>query len=354
MLETWRHTISNPLQLGGIETSILDNGAGRGTRIAWINTGTGLRFKLVPDRAMDIADAFFNQHSLAWLSHLGITAPQPGLYRGIDWIKTFSGGLLVTCGLDHIGGPEQDAYGERGLHGSVSNMPASIVSVVQPDIRNGNLDMSITGIIKQTQPLGQQFELKRTIAATLGKAQIRIHDEVTNCGNTPVPHMLLYHFNLGWPLADEGSTILWQGKWTARETGATNKIFTPANNFHTCTAPLDDHCGGGEEAVFIDVDADPAGICICGLHNAALGLALTLKFQKKQLPWLTNWQHFGKGEYVTGLEPGTHPPIGQAAARAAQQLLFLEPGETKQYDLELDILYDAASIRQFTDAFQQQ
>lgn len=56
--QPWYNKISNPAQLGGIETAILDNGTGRGTRIAWINTGTGLRYKVVIDRAMDIADAF--------------------------------------------------------------------------------------------------------------------------------------------------------------------------------------------------------------------------------------------------------------------------------------------------------
>jgi hypothetical protein len=351
MLAPWHHKISNPLQLGGIETSVLDNGSGKGTRIAWINTGTGLRYKLVLDRAMDIADAFYNQHSLAWISHGGVSAPQPMSHKGIDWIKTFGGGLLVTCGLDHTGGPEQDASGDRGLHGSISNMPADIESILQPNWRNGNLSMSITGIIKQTQALGTRFELKRTISGELGKAHIHIHDEVTNCGNTPVPHMLLYHFNLGWPLVDEGSSILWQGKWESRETGTSNKIFRQGNNFHTCTAPLDDHSGGGEEVAFIDIDADNSGACICGLHNATLGLALTLKFQKKQLPWLTNWQHFGKGEYVTGLEPGTNPPFGQAAARAAQQLLLMEPGETKKYDVAVTVLNDAETIQQFVDQF---
>jgi hypothetical protein len=271
--------------------------------------------------------------------------------KGIDWIKTFGGGLLVTCGLDHIGGPEKDAYGERGLHGSISNMPATVEAIVQPDFRNGNLQMSITGLIKQSQPLGNQFELKRTISSELGKAHIQIHDEVTNCGNTAIPHMLLYHFNLGWPLVNEDSSILWEGKWKPRETGPANNIFKEGNNFHTCKAPLDAHNGGGEEAVFIDVEADASGSCFCGMHNAKLGLALSLKFQKRQLPWLTNWQHFGKGEYVTGLEPGTHPPIGQAAARASQQLLMLAPGETKIYDVELEVLNEQHSILQFLDRF---
>ncbi len=73
LAQPWLNKISNPAQIGGIEISVLDNGAGRGTRIAWINTGTGLRYKVVIDRAMDIADAFYNQHSLTWLSHGGIT-----------------------------------------------------------------------------------------------------------------------------------------------------------------------------------------------------------------------------------------------------------------------------------------
>src|SRR5689334_20409949 len=120
----WKNKISNVKQIGGIETSIIDNGAGRGTRIAWINTGAGLRFKVVIDRAMDIAEAFYNEHSLAWISHPGIVFPQPYSNKGIDWLATFGGGLLTTCGLSHIGGPESDEYGERGLHGKISNVAA--------------------------------------------------------------------------------------------------------------------------------------------------------------------------------------------------------------------------------------
>src|SRR4026207_747516 len=94
--------ISNAAQLGGIETSVLDNGASRGTRIAWINTGTGLRYKVVIDRAMDIADTFYNEHSVAWLSHAGVAAPQPFANNGLGWLRTFFGGLLTTCGLSHV------------------------------------------------------------------------------------------------------------------------------------------------------------------------------------------------------------------------------------------------------------
>lgn len=346
MHQGWSNKISNTAQLGGIETSVLDNGAASGTRIAWFNTGSGLRFKVVIDRAMDIGDTLYNQHSLAWLSHAGITKPEPFSNQGLDWLKTFGGGLFTTCGLSHVGGPEADEYGERGLHGPISNLKAEVESIIQPDPIAGKMEMSITGRMKETQVLGPSLELKRTISATIGQATIRIHDEVLNKGNTPAPHMLLYHFNFGWPLVDEGADIIWKGDWEPRE-GNSNKIFREDNNFYKCQAPLEEHNGTGEEAAFIDIVSDKAGWSICGIHNPAIGLAISLKFQKAQLPWLTNWQHWGKGEYVTGLEPGTNPPIGQAKAREKNELIFIQPGEMRSYELQIDVLSDEESIKSF-------
>jgi hypothetical protein len=348
--KNWQDKISNHAQLGGIETSVLDNGLGRGTRIAWINTGTGLRYKVVIDRAMDIADAFYNQHSLVWLSHGGIISPDRFSDKGIDWIRNFGGGLLTTCGLSHVGAPEKDENGERGLHGLISNTPAEIVSIVQPDPMNGNMEMSITGIIKQTQIFGPILELKRTISSTLGQATIKIHDEVLNRGNTPAPHMLLYHCNLGWPLVDEGANILWEGAWQPRE-GDDAVIFKEGMDFRKCAPPLESHSGGGEEAAFIDIKADSLGLCTCGIHNPELSLALAFRFQKKQLPWLTNWQHWGKGEYVMGLEPCTNPPIGQAKTREQGDLIYLAPGKSRRYDLEIEVLNDKVDIHEFLKNF---
>ena len=59
----WNNKVCNIAQVGGIETSVLDDGLGRGVRIAWVNTGTGLRYKVVIDRGLDIADAFYNDHT---------------------------------------------------------------------------------------------------------------------------------------------------------------------------------------------------------------------------------------------------------------------------------------------------
>ncbi|UCF15010.1 MAG: aldose 1-epimerase family protein [Phycisphaerales bacterium] len=346
----WRDKVGNHMQIGGIETSVLDNGPAKGTRIAWVNTGSSLRYRVIIDRGLDIADAFCNQHSLAWISHGGVIAPKPDAGRGLEWLYSFAGGLLTTCGLTHVGGPETDEYGQRGLHGRVSNLPAMVESIVQPDLAAGKLQMGITAVVKESRVFGPNLELRRTISSTLGESTIRIHDIVTNCGNTPAPHMLLYHCNFGWPLVDEGTDIVCKGNWASRGLAMDDAVFNDRRNFKKCSRPLDSHRAGGEGCAFIEVSADKKGMCTVGLHNRRLGLALVMRYKKRQLPWLSNWQHWGPGEYVTALEPGTNPPIGQAAARKQKKLIHIAPGKSRTYDLEMTVLTDRMRIAGFLKA----
>lgn len=346
-ISSWKDKVSNHSQVGGIETSILDDSKGRNTRIAWINTGSGLRYKVVIDRGMDIVDAFYNQHSLAWISHGGVMAPQEYAHQGFEWLKSFSGGLMTTCGLTHIGGPEEDEYGTRGLHDQVSNIPASLESIVQPNLHTGAHEISLSGSMKQTQVFGHRVELKRKITSQLGSSAITVKDVVTNAGNEPVPHMLLYHLNFGWPLIDQDTRLLWKGVTRSRGGEMDDQLFGEGKDFKTCKPPLAEHAGTGEACGFIDPIADQEGQVLSGVYNKMLGLALTVSFKKQQMPSLTNWQHWGPHEYVTALEPGTHPPIGQAAARKENTLIFLEPGESRTYDLEMEVLTDTEKIKDF-------
>lgn len=347
---TWQDKVINHSQIGGIETSVLDNGLGKGTRIAWVNAGSGLRYKVVIDRGLDIVEAFYNQYSLAWLSHTGVTAPRPDANRGLEWLYSFAGGLLTTCGLTHVGGPEGDEFDERGLHGRISNIPARLESIVQPDLTAERPQMSLTAVVKESRVFGPNLELKRTISSALGEPTIRIHDVVTNRGNTTTPHMILYHCNFGWPLVDEGTQIIWKGKCVSRGLDMDNAVFNSKNNFRKCQKPRASHRGGGEACGFINVTADKKGVCTVGLYNRRLGLALGLRYKKKQLPCLANWQHWGPGEYVTALEPGTNPPIGQDKAREQKKLIHIAPGKSRTYDLEMTVLTETEQIKRFLKA----
>jgi hypothetical protein len=127
-------------------------------------------------------------------------------------------------------------------------------------------------------------------------------------------------------------------------------IFNSSHNYRFCQEPMKSHRGNGEACGFIEVIPDRNDLCTVGLFNKKLGLAISLRYAKKQLPCLANWQHWGPREYVTALEPGTNYPIGQAAARRADQLIRLGPGESRCYDLEIAVHTDEEEIRALFNA----
>ena len=79
----------NVHQIGGIQTALLPVGPGSAqmTHVAQVNTGSGLRFTVTLDRGGDIAEAFFNQHSLTYLTPTGVAPPSHAFHRGMDWLE---------------------------------------------------------------------------------------------------------------------------------------------------------------------------------------------------------------------------------------------------------------------------
>jgi hypothetical protein len=331
----------NPAQAGGIETSVLDDGAGRLTRIAWVNTGSPLRYKVVIDRGLDIADAFFGQHCLAYLSLTGTTPPNRAMDRGAEWLKGFFAGLLTSCGPQHVGGPATIEGVEYGIHGTHSNTPAAVEAICQPDPAAGIQEMSITGLVRTARMFGPNVQLRRTIRSVLGAPAIHIHDSFLNRGNTAVRHCWMLHFNLGWPLLDAGAKVVYRGQLWPRK--GCQKWFSDPARYKIVQRPTQLHRGSGEDVAFIDPPTDDDGNCHVGLANEPLGLAVELVYPHSQFPRLVNWQHLGPGgEYVMGLEPlsgGMDAPGAPAGE--------LAPGQTRQYDCTLKVLGRPEEIQRF-------
>jgi galactose mutarotase-like enzyme len=273
-------------------------------------------------------------------------APVPCSDYELEWLYTFGGGLVTTCGLSHVGGPECDDHGTRGLHGRYSNLPAQIESVIQPDPGSGKLDFSITATILESKVFGPHLRMRRTLSGVLGEPTIKIQDDVTNLGNTPAPHMLLYHINFGWPLVDDGAAVVYRGQFKSRGLPMDDATFA-VDDVKQCRLPQESHTAGGEGCGFIDPKADKDGRCAAAIVNRKLNLAATINFRKDQLPCLVNWQHWGPGEYVCALEPGTNFPIGQKAARKAGTLIELEPGQSRRYDVKIKVLSETNDINVF-------
>jgi hypothetical protein len=65
---------------------------------------------------------------LAWVSPTGVVAPHFRELQGEGWLRSFGGGLLVTCGLQNVGEPSERGGEELGLHGRISNTPAALLA----------------------------------------------------------------------------------------------------------------------------------------------------------------------------------------------------------------------------------
>ena len=63
-------------QIGGVHDFTYNDGKMKGVRAIEINTGK-IRFKILPDRCMDIAGAFYEGKAVSWISKTGI-----GLIKG--------------------------------------------------------------------------------------------------------------------------------------------------------------------------------------------------------------------------------------------------------------------------------
>ena len=337
-----------PAQVGGIESYVVAEGEGRGVRALCVNTGGGLRYRVLVDRGLDVDQAFFNQHSLAFLTHKGVTPPRRAHDRGIDWLKGFPGGLLTSCGPFNIGPPGEDQGQELGLHGTHSNTAASVESVVQPDPRAGRLEMSITGVVRYGALFGPLLELRRTITSTLGVNAIHFIDEFFNPGNTDAPHAWLLHINFGYPLVDDGSEFCYDSpKVEPKEVPEHVSRFRKGVDPKRVPGPLDAHRGFNESVAYLYPRAtDRSGRTTVGIVNRKLGVGVAIRYSTKEFPRCVNWQHWGPGEYVTALEPANGTVRGRWVDREEGILDTIPAGGRKTYRYTIEAVSGREAIEE--------
>lgn len=336
--------VMNSQQLGGIETSVLDNGPGRGTRIAWVNTGGGLRYKVVLDRGMDIVDAEYLGQSLTWHSLAGVTKPSFAYHLGLDWLWSFAGGLVTSCGPCNMGAPCVDGDEQLGLHGTHSSTAAIVESIRNPDLKTGDREMAVTGLIRTAKVFNPNVELRRTIRSLLGEPTIEIRDHFVNYGNEPVPHAWLLHINFGYPLLEPGvSTYCYKGKVTPRDDSV---AWYGRKDFRRAVVPQESHRGAGEACAYIDPVPDRNGVVTAGVVNEKRRFGVKIEFNIRQYRRMINWQHWGPGgSYVGALEPANGGVEGRVIDRQRGWHDRLMPDETRDYWCRITATHNETELK---------
>jgi hypothetical protein len=334
-------------QVAGVRLATLGDGVERGVRVLEFRTGTGFAFDLLVDRAFDVGRCELGGRPLAWLSGAGF--PGPWFYEpeGLGFLRTFGGGLLTTCGLDHTLFPAEDTAEQHhyppkpteryGLHGRIANRPARLVGYGER-WEGDECVLWAEGEVPQAAALLERLVLRRRIEARVGESRLTIRDEVANVGFDRTPHMFLYHVNVGFPAVDDGAELL------APVRRVTPAGDYPADGYRALDAPRP----GATERVFeheLATEAD--GTVPVAVANRPLGFGVYQLFRREQLPHPFVWRMLGEGTYVVGLEPSTNRVAGRLDARERGELIELGPGETRAYDLELGALEDAEAIDRF-------
>ena len=124
MDKTLLKKLGNIDQIAGIRESRLLRGRGEGVEIAEFYNAAGLRFTVVPDRCMDLYDLSYKGINLSFHSQNGLSSPHAFNALTGEFAEQWTGGMLVTCGLDNVGGPAFDG-GNFPVHGRISSVPAS-------------------------------------------------------------------------------------------------------------------------------------------------------------------------------------------------------------------------------------
>ena len=312
----------------GVRLMTLEDGVERGIRMLEFRTGTGLRFTVLVDRAMDIGDCEYRGMGIGWQSPAGFR--HPGLHEyegegGLGWLRSFSG-LMVTCGLDHIlfmydAPADNYVYAPRekvshSIHGRVGTIPAKLTGYGEA-WDGDRCTLWAEGVVAQGTVFGEHLEMHRRIEVEVGGNDIRLTDRVVNRGFYRTPHMFCYHINVGHPVLEEGARYLApiaDVVWAAHaETYDAQGV-----GYRAMPGPqMDFH----EQVWQHELATDDQGEVPTALVNDRLGLGLMVVTRKDQFPCQYEWQNLQSGQYALGIEPSSNHVLGHGAARKRGELI---------------------------------
>ncbi len=324
---------SDGKQPWSVRSYVLRGGLREGVQVVEIDNGR-LAFSVLPTRGMSIWKGHCGKVSLGWDSPVKdpvhpafINEQERG---GLGWLKGFNE-WFVRCGLNSMGAPGIDAVSNNSgnevrvaltLHGKIANIPARSVSL---KVTGGTIVLS--GEVDEAMMFGPALRLTTEIRTEFGSDTMTITDTVTNLGNNPQEHEMLYHINYGPTLLEEGSRVLAPFIQVApRDARSVEGIDT----YDRYGAP---QVGFVEQVYKYQlVGKGDAGETLALLRNAAGDQASVLRFTLKDFPCFTLWKNTaGRADgCVTGLEPGTAYPNPRSFEREKGRVISLAGGESRK------------------------
>lgn len=323
-----------------VTSRILRGGLQEGVQVVEVNNGR-LSFAVLPSRGMGIWKGQCGDVRLGWDSPVKDPVHPAFIHLqdcgGIGWLKGFNE-WFVRCGLNSMGAPGTDSGTgqELTLHGNIANIPARAVSI-EIDAEA----ITVKGEVLESMLFGPALRLNTEIRSEFGSGSLTVTDTVTNPGDLPAEHQMLYHINYGGSLLEEGSRMRAPfNRMAPRNARAAEGI----DSYDRYGPPQP----GFEEQVYLYelIGKGDQQQTLAMLRNAAGDRASVLRFGLKDLPCFTQWKNTaGRADgYVTGLEPGTGFPNVRGYEREKGRVLSIPGGGSRSIRLTVEVLESSAAV----------
>lgn len=304
--------LCNAQQMYTMRRVTVESGKARGTSVIEVMTAGGLQLDILPDAGLDIGQVRYRGENVAFISKNGYDSPAAISPYETEFLNTFPGGLLYTCGLRSTGGAHRDGDEWHPLHGRYHSLIAdNVCAEVENDV------IVIKGVMRETALFGHNLELKRTIRIPVFGSQVTVMDELTNLAHKDEEYALLYHCNFGYPFVSEKAHVELPEKRDTKP--RTDFAATGIGRETTFDAPVP----GEEERVFFHENMERRAAIV----NEDKGIRMDLSWSDT-LPILAHWRSMASGDYVCGLEPTNCYIMGRKFERENGTLPVIKPFET--------------------------
>lgn len=320
-------------QIGGVRAARLLDGNEAGVRAVDLYNEK-IRVTVYPERGMDVGAFAWRGLPLTWESPTGPVHPAMVDTHGHGWGLGFHGGLAATCGLENVGPACEDDGRHYGQHGTLSYTPAEAVVWRERRVKAG-----IRAEIEGEAPAEGGLRFSRKVWVETGADSVWLRDRISNPASRPVPWMIQYHMNFGFPfLAESAEVLAPPGLPVPRDDASAPGLAT----WDRVAGPR----AGSQEQVFRHQQSpDSRGFARCALINQDLGLGVILRYPAVHLPYLWQWRVFAPNRYVLALEPSNCAVKPRNRARGEGLLPVLAPFRTVELLLQVTVVEGRERLR---------
>ncbi|MDL2252457.1 aldose 1-epimerase family protein [Ruminococcaceae bacterium OttesenSCG-928-I18] len=296
-----------------------------------------LCFEALGDKCLDIGDFSYKGVNFHFLAKPGLIGRTPYDTHGQEAQRSIMGGLFFTSGAENICAPCTVEGKHYPMHGRLRTTPSQH-RTADAFWDGDNYLLKLCGEMREAELFGENIVLRRSIETVFGEKSVRICDEFTNEAFRSEPLMLLYHFNLGYPLLDETARVV----LPASETCPRDEI---SRSHQDAWSEMPPPRPNEPEYVFLhSLKTDPEGNTFAALINEKIGLGFKLGFNQRQLPYFMQWKSTASGDYVMGLEPANSSVYGRPYHEKEGTVHRLGAFETERIELTLTVLDGAQEI----------